>query len=123
MHFCQKCDNMYYLKLNDDDVNKLIYYCRHCGNETADLNKDDLCVLKTQVNRNDEKYVHVVNEYTKSDPTIPRIKTIKCPNQDCPSIGGKKENNVMYIRYDDVNIKYVYMCSYCDTTWKTSEKQ
>ena len=121
MHFCSKCENMYYLKLNDEDTNKLIYYCRHCGNTENGLSTTETCVLKTQVNRTDEKYVHVVNQYTKTDPTLPRINTIKCPNQECPSIKGELENEVMYIRYDDTNIKYIYMCAHCDTSWKTNE--
>jgi len=37
---------MYYLKLNEDDPNKLIYYCRHCGDESTDLTNDDNCILK-----------------------------------------------------------------------------
>lgn len=123
MHFCSKCENMYYLKLKDDDANKLIYYCRHCGNEDHELKSTDNCVLKTQVKRSEEKYVHVVNKFTKTDPTIPRIKTIKCPNQDCPANDDEQKNEVMYIRYDDENIKYIYMCVHCDTTWKTNDKQ
>jgi DNA-directed RNA polymerase subunit M/transcription elongation factor TFIIS len=122
MHFCLKCDNMYYLKLKEDDVNKLIYYCRHCGHEATELHEDDICILKTQIKRYDEKYTHVVNEYTKSDPTLPRIKTIKCPNQECLGILEGKENEIIYIRYDDENIKYIYMCAHCDTTWKTSDQ-
>lgn len=117
MHFCIKCDNMYYLKINEDDPNKLIYYCRHCGDEANDLTADDMCVLKLQVKRNEEKYVHVMNEYTKLDPTLPRIKTMQCPNAECKN---KNESDIIYIRYDDINIKYVYMCKNCDTTWKTS---
>jgi rubrerythrin len=152
-----------------------------------------------------------VNEYTKYDPTLPRINSIKCPNQECESntmSGGggsgsgtgadagkikikkaattkslkkyvdsanksaaeamesakesekilkaieeeeaaeaqeeaqaqakktssslaenevvnysndatKSKREVMYIRYDDINMKYVYVCVYCNTTWKT----
>ena len=122
MHFCSKCSNMYYLKLKDDAADKLLYYCRHCGNEESDLQTTDMCVLRTHINRSDEKYIHIVNQYTKSDPTLPRIKTIKCPNQECSSIDGEKENEVIYVRYDDVNIKYIYMCVHCDTTWKTNDK-
>lgn len=117
MHFCVKCDNMYYLKLNEDDPNKLIYYCRHCGDEANNLTAEDMCVLKLQVKRNEEKYIHVMNEYTKLDPTLPRIKTLECPNAECRK---KAESDIIYIRYDDVNIKYVYMCKSCDTTWKTN---
>lgn len=117
MHFCVKCDNMYYLKLNEDDPNKLIYYCRHCGDEANNLTAEDMCVLKLRVKRNEEKYIHVMNEYTKLDPTLPRIKTLECPNAECRK---KAESDIIYIRYDDVNIKYVYMCKSCDTTWKTN---
>ena len=72
----------------------------------------------------------MINEYTKNDVTLPRTKTIKCPNQDCKS-NKKKENEneneaqqeVIYLRYDDINMKYIYMCVNCNTTWKTSQKQ
>ena len=43
--------------------------------------------------------------------------------------GRQKEENVesiqevIYLRYDDVDMKYIYMCVNCDTTWKTSQKQ
>lgn len=123
MHFCVKCDNMYYMKLKKGDTNKLIYYCRNCQHEADDLTESDVCVLKTQVKRNEEKYTHVINEYTKEDPTLPRIKTIKCPNQDCPSNKSELEREVIYIRYDDSKMKYVYMCVGCNTMWKTSEQK
>jgi hypothetical protein len=28
---------------------------------------------------------------------------------------------VIYIRYDDDNMKYLYMCVTCDTVWKTDD--
>ena len=31
MHFCSECGNMYYVRISEDDDNKLIYYCRKCG--------------------------------------------------------------------------------------------
>jgi len=129
MHFCIKCDNMYYIKLREDDNNKLIYYCRSCGHEQDKPTDMDICVLRTDVKRNQVKFTHVVNEYTKEDPTLPRITTIRCPNQECSSNTGKSEGSsdddpstdreIIYIRYDDVNVKYMYLCSKCDTMWKT----
>ena len=122
MHFCIVCDNMYYLKIGSEDENQLIYYCRNCGNEDTSLNKDNICVSNTQIKMNQEKYVRIINEYTKLDPTIPRIKTIKCPNQACPSNSENETNEVLYMRYDDINIKYIYMCGRCDTQWKTNDQ-
>jgi hypothetical protein len=184
---------MYYLKIRDDDDdnkggNSLIYYCRNCGHENTTLTSENVCVSETQLRRSEQKFTHMVNEYTKYDPTLPRINTIKCPNQECISnsqTGGaakkttaatkkpvikikskttKKStkaaaseqeqatatnvetaaieeedlaenlaeesmistptNNreVIYIRYDDINMKYVYLCVHCDTTWKTDNR-
>ena len=123
MHFCIKCDNMYYLKISSEDSNNLIYYCRNCGYEDTDSSVDNICVSRTQVKRSEQKYSHVINEYTKQDPTLPRINTIKCPKIDCPSNiqEDKVSRDVIFIRYDDINMKYIYMCSKCDTIWKTDE--
>lgn len=120
MHFCIKCDNMYYIKLREDDNNKLIYYCRNCGHEEEKPTDSDICVLRTDVKSNQVKFTHVVNEYTKEDPTLPRITTIRCPNQECPSNTDKAEREIIYIRYDDTNIKYMYLCAKCDFMWKTT---
>jgi DNA-directed RNA polymerase subunit M/transcription elongation factor TFIIS len=34
------------------------------------------------------------------------------------------ENNraVIYIRYAETNMKYVYLCVHCDTTWRTDNR-
>jgi len=121
MHFCSECHNMYYLKVTADDANSLIYYCRNCGHEDDILTADNICVSNTQLKRSEQKYSHTVNEYTKFDPTLPRINTIKCPNQECASnqAGGDTSREVIYIRYDDTNMKYIYLCARCDTMWKT----
>ena len=54
MHFCSNCDNMYYIRINSDDTNKLVYYCRNCGNEDKLLAVENICVqeliLKKQNN-------------------------------------------------------------------------
>ena len=166
MQFCSECHNMYYLKIKDEDGNignTLIYYCRNCGHEDTTLSTTNICVSDIQLRTSEKKYTHIVNEYTKFDPTLPRINTIKCPNQECSSNtamnGGaakktaeaskesaktktiKKKSEaslapepaaelapeqtnreVIYIRYDDTNMKYVYLCVHCDTTWRTDNR-
>ena len=125
MHFCNKCGNMYYLKVggetDTEEGNKLIYYCRNCGNQDNTFN--NICVSTTAIRRDKQKYTTIVNEYTKRDPTLPRTNTIRCPNQDCESNKNNKEREVLYIRYDDTNLKYIYMCALCNTTWKTDEQK
>jgi aspartate carbamoyltransferase regulatory subunit len=115
---------MYYIRISEEDGNKLIYYCRNCGNEDQYLTKENICVSKIELKRSEQKYSHIINKYTKLDPTLPRTTSIKCPNQSCLSNSNKTdkiEREIIYIRYDDVNIKYVYLCSNCDTLWRTDE--
>lgn len=129
MKFCQKCENMYYIKIDDksdSSQQNLVYYCRNCGNEepivtNSDENNDGLCVLDTQLQQNQLKFNHIINQYTKFDPTLPRM-VMKCPNEQCES--NKSNNNaheVIYLRYDDTNLKYIYICPHCDTKWLSKE--
>jgi len=122
MHFCSNCQNMYYIRINADDPNKLVYYCRHCGNEDKLLAVENVCVSKTQIKKTEQGFNHIINKYTKLDPTLPRISNILCPNPDCNT--NKKDNprEIIYIRYDDINMKYVYLCSDCDTVWNTNQQ-
>lgn len=119
MKFCKVCQNMYYYGLNPNDPNKLLLYCRHCGDQMED---PSICVSTTQLN-NDKKYLNIINQFTKLDPTLPRTDKIDCPNTSCEThktdFKGKKE--IIYERYDDINIKYIYLCAICDTTWKSFE--
>ena len=129
MHFCPKCGNMYYLRLTkdaDEQENALIYYCRKCGNEDDSLvsNLNNLYVSKTNIKKT-TNYKNIINKYTKLDPTLPRITNIDCPNQDCDSNrkdDSKEDKEILYIRYDDTNMKFIYLCSVCDTIWDTKTK-
>ncbi len=112
------------------DEDKLIYYCRNCGNEDTSLatNTRNLYVSKSTIKK-EMNYKNVINKYTKLDPTLPRINNIDCPNKECSSnnnSGGEQKNNsnkdILYIRYDDKNMKYIYLCSLCDTVWNTNSK-
>ena len=110
---------MYYIKLAGEEANQLAYYCRNCGNENTDIGKQEIFVSSTNLKPVDNNYVNIINQYTKFDPTLPRVTNVDCPNSECP---GKKEESgdkdVIMMRYDDKKLKYVYLCPTCDTTWK-----
>jgi DNA-directed RNA polymerase subunit M/transcription elongation factor TFIIS len=128
MHFCTECQNMYYTRLGGENLNKLIYYCRKCGHENDSLSLDpkNICVSKTHLKTSSSSYHHMVNEFTKLDPTLPHINNIPCPNTSCTSNVETEEgvekvkNDIIYLRYDDANLKYVYICSNCNIVWKSS---
>jgi DNA-directed RNA polymerase subunit M/transcription elongation factor TFIIS len=138
MHFCSVCSNMYYISITPE--NELQYYCRNCGNIDDTIASENICVSKVNMKKTantTQSFANVVNKYTKLDPTLPRIKTIRCPNDECSSNKGrgaaadgasavdpsakKEENEVIYYRYDDTNLKYIYLCTKCDKVWNTEQ--
>ena len=121
MHFCSICSNMYYIRINAEDPNKLVYYCRKCGNEDKLLAIENVCVSKTHVKKTEQSFSHIVNEYTKLDPTLPRITNVLCPNVDCSTNKDGTPREIIYIRYDDSNMKFIYLCSTCNHVWLTNE--
>ena len=122
MHFCSNCSNMYYIRINSDDPNSLVYYCRQCGNEDKSIGVDNVCVSKIQIKKSEQSFNHIINKYTKLDPTLPRINNVLCPNPDCATNTKNDPREIIYIRYDDTNMKYIYLCSTCDTVWNTNDK-
>jgi hypothetical protein len=168
MHFCPRCDNMYYIRIEPgadesaSDATTLFHYCRNCGSK--EQIKEAVCVSKVQLKHGTQSYGNIINRYTKLDPTLPRINHIKCPNSECASnpfvplssgaialkpgvairqaeeeeeyadvagvaapaaqaIVSRKlvPREVIYIRYDEVNMRYVYLCAVCDTLWNTHQ--
>jgi len=114
MEFCKVCDNMLYLSNREDE---LIYLCKKCGNES---DRDDGNTLISSMTLSKQKqYTSVINKYTKLDPTLPRIQNVPCPNEKCENhtLG----RDIIYVRYDNVDLKYAYLCPMCDTVWKTDK--
>jgi DNA-directed RNA polymerase subunit M/transcription elongation factor TFIIS len=114
---------MYYISIDNENTNKLVYYCRNCGTKDMSINIDNVTVSKIQLSKGENKFEHIINKYTKLDPTLPRISKILCPNSDCLTNTNNEDREIIYIRYDDVNMKYIYLCSTCDTVWKTDDQK
>jgi DNA-directed RNA polymerase subunit M/transcription elongation factor TFIIS len=121
MKFCVKCDNMYYITVSNENRDRLLYYCRICKHvdENAVTNTC-VSVVTTKLGEDQMHIDHFVNKYTKLDPTLPRIYNLPCPNNECHSNGNDNTNNyreVLYMRYNDTDMKYLYMCCRCDQIW------
>ena len=115
-NFCDNCDNVMYVYLDkNDETPKLYLYCKKCLNKqeyTGNLlyNNDHYIDLSENINN---------NKFINYDITFPHIKSanIKCPNSDCPSILENKESDIIYIKYDKDNMKYIYSCNHCGQKW------
>lgn len=115
MRWCPKCSNYLYHKISEDQLNR---QCLKCGYSESD--QEGGLVLETRVQeRASEGYKILLNEFTPEDPTLPHVKNIKCPNEQCPSNVGSESRDVIYIKYDATNLKYLYICTKCPQRWRS----
>jgi len=127
MNFCVLCNNMLYLTISADVENELNYFCRNCG-FTEQV--QGIVSLSTTQNKCKHTARNIVNKYTKFDPTLPRVNNIDCVNETCITNKShenevqvdKAEKEIIFIRYDDSNMKYIYMCVHCDTVWGSENR-
>ena len=121
MEFCEICNNMLYVRINaneeEEDLDeapieetKLVYYCKNCDESYDRINQNN-CVYHVSYALDDIKRENVVNKFIVNDPTLPKAFGIKCPNDDCPA--KNKKQNIVYIKNDDKNMKYIYICVEC----------
>jgi DNA-directed RNA polymerase subunit M/transcription elongation factor TFIIS len=117
MKFCKNCNNMYYLRISDTNDNKLNYYCRHCGDQADEEANEGVPVL--EYNSKGEQF-GMINSYIKYDPTLPRVWHMKCPNDNCKTNENTdSDTEIIFMRYDSTDLKNIYTCPSCDTTWKS----
>jgi len=84
------------------------------------------CILDTTIRERgaaSSQVISQIDRYTLNDPTLPHDTSgaIKCPNASCPSNLGEISRDVIYIKYDTIDLRFLYVCIRCDTQWKTSE--
>jgi len=113
MKFCDICENMLYMEVID--TNHLEYYCKNCNHRVAHDDKDSgsVCVSTKNLIDDSTSFKNFMSPYTKLDQTLPRVNNIKCPNIECKP----GEDEVIYIKYDHMNMKYLYACVKCNHFW------
>jgi DNA-directed RNA polymerase subunit M/transcription elongation factor TFIIS len=119
MRFCPVCG--FYLFLRDEDKAGLVQLCRHCGytEKMEPKSSAEALILETKFTAaaSQKQTVSQLNDYTKLDPTLPRLKTIPCPNAACPTQADPDSRDILYIKTDAKNLKYQYCCTACNTQW------
>ena len=117
--FCSLCNNLYFIKVNENK--DMVYHCKACGNEEIQK-KENGSILIMDDNKVDDatKYSQYMNKYLKYDPTLPRVNNIPCVNPKC-SRKPEQPEEVIYLKYDHVNMKFMYHCINCAYWWRTSE--
>ena len=119
MKFCTICENVCSTKICAT-TEILKYECRYCMKEFDIINNEDFIVCKTQIKQKKAKHCfqQYINECTKFDPTLPRTRNLPCPNISCATnISSTNPREIIIIRYDEVNLFYMFLCSTCNTVW------
>jgi DNA-directed RNA polymerase subunit M/transcription elongation factor TFIIS len=137
MNFCPKCENYLYLEQGEEETKDAAgktqkrYYlnrrCRTCG--YVEVDKKGGLVNETIVQeRASEGYKILLNEFTRQDPTLPHVNTLPCPNTTgdsstgkpiCPTYASNKPRDVIIIKYDAQNMKFLYICNVCGEQWRS----
>lgn len=123
IRFCPICRYYLYLQVNNpepEDPSKRSLYrlCRNCGFKEED-EKGGLLSEIIVGERSAEGYKILFNEHTKFDPNLPHLRGVmKCPDPACESNHGK-ESDIIYMKYDSVNLLYMYICNLCGYRWRS----
>ena len=124
MNFCDVCDNLLSLAKSKND-GEIKYICRSCKKEFPCDQESNTCVYKKNYGGNVDIYYEMfVNKYTKYDPSLPHVTNMPCANNECLSNkNASVDPDIIYIRYDESKMKYIYLCCICDKAWINPEYQ
>jgi DNA-directed RNA polymerase subunit M/transcription elongation factor TFIIS len=121
LHFCPVCRNYLFAQIEKEvetDQQTLIRLCRNCGYKQTDV-KGGLVSEIVVGERSAESYKILLNEFTAEDPRLPHLHgTIKCPDPVCPS--HNSTSDIIYMKYDQVNLNFLYICYVCKFTWHST---
>lgn len=119
MEFCNFCDNMLYIKDEETDKFKVKQYCKNCNFEKPLSEIESSKVINSSSNKTQFNYTSIMTKHIEYDPTIPHIDNIKCPNDKCTK-AKDKNNDIMYIKTNEIYLKFVYYCTYCKFFWENN---
>ena len=113
----------------DTKTENLLRVCRTCGYSEVDT-EGGLAMETIVQERSSEGYKILLNEFTRQDPTLPHVNTLPCPNTEgyqengkvveaCPTNTKKHPRDVIIIKYDNQNMKFIYICNVCGTQWRS----
>ena len=132
IRFCPVCRYYLYLQASPAGVmvgttvtavpessRKLFRLCRNCGYKEDDV-KGGLLSEIIVGERSAEGYKILYNEHTRFDPNLPHLRGVmKCPDPACDSNHDKVESDIIYMKYDSVNLLYMYICNICGYRWRS----
>ena len=112
--FCNNCDNLLYIYKNDEG--HILNVCKVCNSQNP-IKEQMICAYSSKVELN-KTHILSTNKYVTHDITLPIIKdnkNITCNNPECTD-----PTTMNYIKYNDADMKYIYICRGCGNTWNNN---
>lgn len=122
MNFCETCGNMLYMNVRpgDDGVPVLSCACKSCGSSSElGAEKCSAALFTSDYSDDHLAYKQYMSPHISHDPTLPHADNIECINPDC-SRQTEEPRDVIFVKYDRKNLKFLYHCCYCKEFWKSS---
>lgn len=121
VHFCKQCYNMTFIHEKiEGETKKIIHHCKVCG-ESEDFSSNNNCIYSLSFEKFDVSEIINENKYIIHDKTLPTITdniNIKCCNDECSTNTNLEKGSFKFIKYDDNDMKYVYICETCGQKWR-----
>jgi len=123
MNFCETCGNMVYINIRPSETGgapQLTCVCKSCGS-SSEMEKDKCSTAMFASDYGDDQmaYKQYMTPYIMYDPTLPHATHIECINPNC-SRKPEEPRDVVFIKYNRENLKYLYHCMHCKEFWKSS---
>lgn len=115
MEFCEVCDNMLYLEVTPEKHLKT--FCKNCNFTAIRQATSSIAISKKNFTSDANSFKAFMNPNIKYDYSLPRVNNVECPSCQ-PKQRQSKDNEVIYIKYDHDNMRYLYFCCHCDHFWK-----
>jgi hypothetical protein len=99
-----------------NNIHEVKYNCKFCGN-VEDIDKSKPKLISRISMKDDESIEKWVKPDIESDVTLPRVNYVECINKDC-SKKKTEDNEIILLRYDRIQVKFIYFCVHCKKFWK-----
>jgi DNA-directed RNA polymerase subunit M/transcription elongation factor TFIIS len=108
---------MLYIKYTiENEEHNLHLHCKFCNNIQEIDNNVPKLISRTSF-KDDESINKWIKPDIEKDVTLPRVTNILCVNTECTK-AKDKDNEIILVRYNKVDVKYIYFCVHCKKFWK-----
>ena len=137
MRFCAVCDNLLYIRVGEEgrggtgaDADDsaatagprrrqvLEHVCKCCGHTERAPDTREGRTVYSNLSDDQSAFRQFMTPYVRHDPTLPRVSDVPCPNGGKCTRPADAPQEVLYIKYDARDLRFLYHCCHCGLFWK-----